>query len=151
MNDHDGAVGVMGALLADGAKQQPGKPAVTAGPDHQQIGLGCLCNEDLRGATLDDSALDLDALDVALQPRRHILEQLLGRSVHVAYTAAGERVKRSAQRAIASSWHARIAESPGVDDQQPAPPQSRLCRCPTKGVPRPLGAVDPDHDGPARF
>ena len=87
----------MGALLADGAKQQSGKPAVTPGSDHQQIGLGCRRDEDLRGATLDDSALDLDTFGLAVQLRGHLLEQLLGRSVHIAYTAAGEGVKGPAQ------------------------------------------------------
>jgi hypothetical protein len=40
VHDDDRAGGVVDALVADGAEQEPGKPAVTAGAHHQQITLG---------------------------------------------------------------------------------------------------------------
>jgi hypothetical protein len=40
VDDHDGAASVMGALLADGTEQQPGKPTVPTRSHDQQIALG---------------------------------------------------------------------------------------------------------------
>jgi hypothetical protein len=73
---------MMSALLADGAEQQSGKPAVSARPDDQEVAIGASGDQDFRCTTLDGPPLDLDALSV--QPGSRLLEQCLGRSVHVA-------------------------------------------------------------------
>ena len=79
VHDDHWAVGMMSALLAHGAEQQSGKPAVPAGPDHQQIAVGGGVDKDPCGTTFHDPALDLDALGLGVQAGGLLLEQLLGR------------------------------------------------------------------------
>ena len=37
MDDHDGAMGVLDALVGDGSEKELDEPALATGPDHQQL------------------------------------------------------------------------------------------------------------------
>ena len=47
-------------LLTDGAEQEAGEPAMSTGPDHQEVTRGGGAYQDRGRSTLDDLPLDLD-------------------------------------------------------------------------------------------
>ena len=51
-------------LLADRSEQQPGKPTVATRPHDQQVGVTRFLDQHRSGGSLDDPAVDFDAVRV---------------------------------------------------------------------------------------
>ena len=115
--DDDGAGGVVDALLADGAEQKAGEPAMAAGADNQQIRPRGGTDEDFCGKTLDNPTFDLDARCFLPNVDESPLEQVFSRSVEIAQAGSEQGVgaARALPRRVALDAAADVAVHPGVD------------------------------------
>jgi hypothetical protein len=106
---------MLGALVADRAKQQPGEATVAARSDHQQVVFGDGVDQDLRGTPLHDRPFNLDVVGVAERGERLVedrLRRLLGSGRRVGSIELGGlgRVGVADERG-----HERVDVDPRVD------------------------------------
>jgi hypothetical protein len=86
----------MRALLADGAEQETGAAAVAARSDDEQIAVWGGVDEDVDGVALHEPGLDLEIVGLDRRVGDDVIEQLLGRLVHIVEAGAGQRGGRAA-------------------------------------------------------
>ena len=111
-HDYDRAGRVVGALLADRPKQEAGKAAVPARPNHEQVGVARLVDQDRCRGTLDNHAFDLNAVWVRHDLVQRGVQCEGGGVAQLAEIAADDRGEAFETR------DADIAELPGMDHSQ---------------------------------
>jgi nitrile hydratase len=133
-DDGDRAVGVVHGVGADGAEQGVGETAVAAAAHDQQLGaFGCL-DENLGWVALDHAAAQGRG-GVGAEDFFDGFVERLGGEVGQSVVLRRDRYPAVGRRIV-----------PRGDDLKNGAGVSRLPRGPAQGLPRALGAVDPDHN-----